>query len=89
MDTQLLIKAFRQPITLTNLSTTLTKRLIMLAYAELILDKVSFDQLLFEKELQKALKSMPDTNSREQLRKLCYEKFGKTHSQVLAKYFAR
>lgn len=59
----------------------------MLDYFKTILDKVSFDLKLFEKELKKALKSLVG-NEIEELKKWCYSKFGETHHPVLQKCFS-
>ena len=48
----------------------------MLKYAKEVLTKVSFDAQLFEKELKKAIKLLVPGEISE-LRKWCYEKFGK------------
>lgn len=37
----------------------------MLEYVKLILEKMSFDQLLFEKELKKGLRMLPKNEMRE------------------------
>lgn len=59
----------------------------MLEYFKVILQKVSFDKMLFEKELQKALKAI---NEEEvyQLYSWCYEEFNEKHSAILDKYFS-
>ena len=51
----------------------------MLEYIKMILDKVSFDSKLFEKELKKGLKELLPVDMKE-LRNWCYEKFGKMAS---------
>ncbi|MFQ3575703.1 MAG: hypothetical protein SNJ77_04635 [Cytophagales bacterium] len=58
----------------------------MLNYIKLILDKVSFDKHLFEKELRKALKSLMP-NEINQLKEWCVQKFGNDHSQIIHKCF--
>ncbi|PKQ67410.1 hypothetical protein [Raineya orbicola] len=57
----------------------------MLEYFKMILEKVSFDKLLFEKELRKALAQLKPTE-REDLRRWCYLNFTKYH-QILNNQF--
>lgn len=59
----------------------------MLEYVKLILQKVSFDKKLFEKELKKAIASL--INDEVQLLKTwCYEKFGQSYALILHRCFA-
>jgi hypothetical protein len=60
----------------------------LLEYVKLILEKVSFDQKLFEKELLKGLKSLVKTEVRA-LKKWCYEKFGSVYKSLLNKIFLK
>ena len=54
----------------------------MLEYIKIILQKVSFDRRLFEKELRKAIRMlMPDEVKR--LKLWCYERFGTIYLPVL------
>ncbi len=60
----------------------------MLEYSKIILEKVSFDSTLFEKELRKAVQNM----SREEEKKLeawCYANFGREYSELLSRAFAK
>ena len=59
----------------------------MLEYIKTILQKVSFDSKLFEKELKKAIVMLvgEEVNT---LRAWCYEKFGKAYAAVLKRCFA-
>ncbi|MCP2042390.1 hypothetical protein [Pontibacter sp. HSC-36F09] len=60
----------------------------MLEYVKTILLKVSFDKMLFEKELRKAFKVLiPD--ELKQLKQWCYEKFSERYLFVLNKVFSR
>lgn len=47
----------------------------MLAYTKTILEKVSFDRKLFEKELMKSIKYLIESEVQE-LERWCYAKFG-------------
>jgi hypothetical protein len=62
--------------------------LTALDYIKMILEKVSFDASLFEKELKKALKSLMPIEMKE-LKAWCYEQFGKLYRQILEKCFGR
>ncbi|MET4074545.1 hypothetical protein [Hymenobacter sp. UYCo722] len=58
----------------------------MLDYVKIILLKVSFSKVLFEKELRKALKmlvpaEMPD------FRRWCYQQFSRIYRRVLKRVF--
>ncbi|WP_266362813.1 hypothetical protein [Tellurirhabdus rosea] len=60
----------------------------MLEYLKTILQKVSFDQNLFEKELKKAIRSLIPEEV-QQLRAWCYDKFGTSYQSVLNRCFRR
>ncbi|ADB41049.1 MULTISPECIES: hypothetical protein [Spirosoma] len=62
--------------------------LSMLEYIKTILQKVSFDKGLFEKELAKAIK-MLIPKELKQLKRWCYVQFGKMYRAVLNRRFAR
>ena len=59
----------------------------MLEYIKIILQKVSFDRKLFEKELRKAI-AMLVPDEVKTLKVWCYEKFGKIYSVVLNQCFS-
>jgi lactate dehydrogenase-like 2-hydroxyacid dehydrogenase len=59
-----------------------------LDYVKVILEKVSFDAKLFEKELRKAIKTLL-TEEIKELRAWCSEQFGKMYNQVIEKCFSR
>lgn len=58
----------------------------MLEYIKTILQKVSFDGKLFEKELRKAI-AMLVPDEIKTLKTWCYETFGKVYAAVLKKCF--
>jgi hypothetical protein len=55
----------------------------MLEYTKLILEKVSFDRRLFEKELKKAIRYLVEPELRE-LERWCMERFGLQYRLVRA-----
>lgn len=57
----------------------------MLEYVKLILQKVSFDQQLFEKELKKSIRDLIEDELID-LKKWCYENFSKEH-EILNRCF--
>ena len=61
-------------------------KLNMLDYFKTILDKVSFDLKLFEKELRKALKTLV-AEEIEELRNWCFKNYGDSHQLVLERCF--
>lgn len=60
----------------------------MLEYIKTILQKVSFDKSLFEKELKKAI-AMLVPEEIKQLKSWCYEQFGRMYRVVLNRCFSR
>lgn len=58
----------------------------MLEYFKKILSKVSFDSMLFEKELKKALKALLDIEI-EELRVWCYTQFIGLYPEILNRCF--
>ena len=58
----------------------------MLNYVKTVLTKVSFDALLFEKELRKAIKVLIGEEINE-LRQWCYTRFGTQHEAILNRCF--
>jgi hypothetical protein len=58
----------------------------VLEYFKIILQKVSFDALLFEKELRKAISQLVKAEIAV-LKKWCYEQFGKKYHQILRNVF--
>lgn len=58
----------------------------MTEYIKTILQKVSFNKYLFERELKKGLSLiLPDEI--EEFKSWCYETFGKIHQVILNRYF--
>ncbi len=62
--------------------------LSMLEYIKTILQKVSFDKVLFEKELAKAIQMLIPEEVK-QLKRWCYAQFGKVYRVVLNRCFSR
>ena len=58
----------------------------MIQYIKTVLEKVSFDKYLFEKELKKALKQLGAEELIE-FKNWCYEKFSIQHGAVLNRNF--
>jgi hypothetical protein len=63
--------------------------LSMLEYIKTILQKVSFDKALFEKELAKAIQLLTMPDEVKQLKRWCYAQFGKVYRLVLNRCFSR
>ncbi len=59
-----------------------------LDYVKVILQKVSFDAKLFEKELRKAIKALIADEIKE-LRTWCSEQFGIIYNQLIEKCFSK
>jgi len=60
----------------------------MLSYAKHILTRVSFDALLFEKELRKAINMLIGDEVQE-LKNWCYANFSREHEAILNRCFVR
>lgn len=60
----------------------------MFEYVKLILEKVSFERELFEKELKKGLKLLSFKEIRE-LKKWCYDRFGSIYRGILNRTFRK
>lgn len=60
----------------------------MLDYVKMILEKVSFDKELFEKELTKGISQLVPQEVK-QLRDWCYTRFGNMYRNILNKIFSR
>lgn len=58
----------------------------MLNYMKTILTKVSFDKVLFEKELNKAVQKLTSSDVIE-LKTWCYNNFSESYADVLEKFF--
>ena len=64
------------------------KAMTTLDYVKVILQKVSFDAKLFEKELRKAIKTLLADEIKE-FRTWCSEQFGIMYNQLIEKCFSR
>ncbi|QJX49155.1 hypothetical protein HMJ29_03350 [Hymenobacter taeanensis] len=60
----------------------------MLEYAKTILLKVSFDKILFEKELRKALRMLVPAELLE-LKSWCYQQFSTVYRRILNRVFVQ
>ena len=58
----------------------------MLEYVKTILQKVSFNAYLFERELRKGIKYLMPTEL-EEFKDWCYATFGGSHQPILNRYF--
>jgi hypothetical protein len=59
----------------------------MLDYVKIILQKVSFNEYLFERELRKSMNSLLREDVLE-LKRWCYEHFSDSYLQILNQYFS-
>lgn len=59
----------------------------MLELTKKVLKKVSFDALLFQKELLKSLKWITDAEEIVKFREWCIIEFGSTHPLIIKKAF--
>jgi hypothetical protein len=59
----------------------------MLEYQKMILEKVAFNKVLFEKELRKSI-AILSNNEVQELRSWTMTKYLKTHSDILRRTFA-
>ncbi|TAF34099.1 MAG: hypothetical protein EAZ57_03870 [Cytophagales bacterium] len=57
-----------------------------LEYQKMILEKVSFDKTLFEKELSKGLRSVSTPQEEAELKGWAVRHYGLQHSDVLSKF---
>lgn len=62
----------------------------MLEYVKMILQKVSFDLALFEKELRKSIKSYLRPNEVDKLKEWCYRMYNNSerHAEVIELVFS-
>ncbi len=65
---------------------TKKRRIRIREYCQLILKKVSFSPILFEKELKKALKNLTSEQI-ERFKAWCWRKFWDKHPMVLQQVF--
>ncbi len=61
----------------------------MLELCKEILIKVSFDKILFQKELNKAIKWIKTSEEREKLKTWCNSKFGNVYPEVVRLAFTK
>lgn len=59
----------------------------MLELTKKILKKVSFDSVLFQKELNKALKWITDAEEAQRFKEWCIVEFGSTYPQIIKSAF--
>jgi hypothetical protein len=61
----------------------------MLELTKKVLKKVSFDAILFQKELNKAMKWITDAEEMQKLREWCIVEFGTTYPKIISKAFGK
>ncbi len=61
----------------------------MLELTKKILRNVSFDALLFQKELHKALKWITDAEEVQRFQEWCITEFGTTYPKIIKRAFAQ
>lgn len=61
----------------------------MFELTQKILKKVSFDALLFQKELNKALKWITDVEEVKRFKEWCIVEFGSVHPTIIKSAFAQ
>lgn len=59
----------------------------MLELSKKILEKVSFDQVLFYKELKKAFSRVNTAEEVQKLKDWCLSEFGQSHSMIIQRVF--
>jgi len=59
----------------------------MLELGKKILSVVSFDQALFQKELNKAIRSLKSAEDLKKLKEWCIKEFGKKHPLIIRQAF--
>ncbi len=59
----------------------------MLEFTKKVLQKVSFDPRLFEKELRKGIRNLQSTREIQHLRQWCLERFSKQYSLIIDNCF--
>jgi len=59
----------------------------MLEFCKKVLVKVSFDRILFTKELNKAIKWLKEKDELSQLREWCINKYGSVYGDIIDQSF--
>ncbi|MGB0422756.1 MAG: hypothetical protein ACPGED_00465 [Flavobacteriales bacterium] len=59
----------------------------MLEFCKKVLVKVSFDRILFTKELNKAIKWLKEKDELSQLKEWCIKKYGSVYGDVIDQSF--
>lgn len=65
----------------------LEKTIKMLEFCKKVLVKVSFDRILFTKELNKAIKWLKEKDELSQLKEWCIKKYGSVYGDVIDQSF--